>query len=172
MRSLLCRTVLLGLAGLTLCQAPAAAQQHPNVAQGFNPSGSFAAGDIDNVNLFNGNLVIRIPLGQSYPVNAGLSYGLTLVYNSQVWEHQLYAGVTQSLPYRTSNAGLGWTLSLGRLNPPATLGEFETYRDSYMSPDGARHTFYPTLHEGETENLDIQYSRDAVSYTHLTLPTN
>ncbi len=139
---------------------PAAAQQHPNVAQGFNPSASFAVGDVDNVNLFNGNLVIRIPLGQSYPVNAGLSYGLTLVYNSQVWEHQVYNGTAQSLPFRTSNAGLGWTVSLGRLNPPYTPGEFETARETWMSPDGARHTLYPTLHEGETANANILYTRD------------
>lgn len=148
------------LLSLACALAPVRAQQHPNVAQGFNPSGSFAAGDVDNVNLFNGNLVIRIPLGQAYPVDGGLSYGLTLVYNSQVWEHQTYSGVVQSLPYRTSNAGLGWMLSLGRLNAPHVAGELEATRDTYLSPDGARHTFYPTLHEGESAAPDVFYSRD------------
>ena len=155
------RRIACGLALSVACAlVPARAQQHPNVAQGFGASGSFAAGDVDSVNLFNGNLVITLPLGQRYPVNAGLSYGLTLIYNSQVWEHQIYGGSTQALPYRTSNAGLGWTLSLGRLNPPYTPGDFETVRDTWMSPDGARHTFYPTLHEGEAVAADVFYSRD------------
>ncbi|HKI06744.1 MAG TPA: hypothetical protein VKK31_32510, partial [Thermoanaerobaculia bacterium] len=50
---------------LFLAFLPAAAQQHPNTARGFGSSGSFNPGDVDSVNLFNGNLVIRIPIGQS-----------------------------------------------------------------------------------------------------------
>jgi RHS repeat-associated protein len=138
---------------------PALAQEHPNVAKGFNPSATFAAGDIDNVNLFNGNLVLTIPLGPTYPVNA-LSYGLTLVYNSQVWEQQEFNGRVQSIPVRTNNAGLGWMVSMGRFNPPEFLGDMDTFRDTYMSPDGARHAFYPTLHEGDVPTAGIKYSRD------------
>lgn len=150
--------------------APVQAQEHPNVARGFNPSGAFAAGDIDNVNLFNGNLVINLPLGQSYPVNGGLSYRLNLVYNSQVWEHQSYDSSTQAIPSRVANAGLGWMVSLGRLNPPQFLGDFDTFRNTYMSPDGGRHTFYPTLHEGETATAGIEYTRDG-SYLRLNTST-
>jgi RHS repeat-associated protein len=40
------------------------------------------------------------------------------------------------------------------------LNELQTNRDTYMSPDGARHTLYPTLHEGEPASPDILYSRD------------
>jgi RHS repeat-associated protein len=146
---------------LAVLSLPAAhAQEHPNVARGFNPSATFAAGDVDNINLFNGNLVLTLPLGQRYPVNGGLSYGLTLVYNSQVWEQQDYNGLVQSIPNRTSNAGLGWTVSLGRIDPPEFLGDFDTFRHTYMSPDGSRHTFYSTLHEGETATPGIEYSRD------------
>jgi hypothetical protein len=148
----------------TLCALlsahPLRAQELANVAKGFNPSGSFAVGDVDNVNLFNGNLVIQIPLGQSYPVNGGLSYGLTLVYNSQVWEHQSISGTTRTIPNRVANAGMGWMLSMGRLNPPNEVGDFETDRDTYMSPDGARHTLYSSLHEGEATSPDVLYSRD------------
>lgn len=152
----------------TLCillAAPAVrAQELANVAKGFNPSGSFAVGDVDNVNLFNGNLVIQIPLGQSYPVNGGLSYGLTLVYNSQVWEFQSINSTTRTIPNRVANAGMGWMLSMGRLilkdNPDHLLSDAETAQDTYMSPDGARHALYPTLHEGEPASPDILYSRD------------
>ena len=146
--------------------APVEAQEHPNVARGFTSSGTIATGDVDNVNLFNGNLVIHLPLGQSYPVNGGLSYRLNLVYNSQVWEHQTYDSLVQAIPSRVANAGLGWMVSLGRLNPPQFLGDFDTFRNTYMSPDGARHAFYPTLHEGETATAGIEYTRDG-SYLRL-----
>jgi RHS repeat-associated protein len=140
---------------------PAAAQQHPNTARGFN--GGFGGGDVDSVNPFNGNLVINIPLGPAYRVNGNLSYQLGLVYNNNVWDYQQYDDgttvYTQALPNRTSNAGLGWMVSLGRLNPPAGT-DVDTTRTVYMSPDGALHTFYPTLHEGETVVSAAQYTRD------------
>jgi hypothetical protein len=149
-----------------LAAAQAPAQDHPNVAKGFHPAGTFAVGDLDNINSFNGNLILTLPLGQKYPVGGGLSYGLTLVYNSQVWELQDYGGLLQSIPLRASNAGLGWMVSLGRFKPlesdPDALS-----RDTYMSPDGARHALYPTLHEGDTPSSGVQYSRDG-SYLRYT----
>jgi RHS repeat-associated protein len=153
------RAVLLSL--LLLATLPAVAQQHPNTARGFN--GGFGAGDVDSVNPFNGNLVIRIPIGQGYHVNGNLSYQLGLVYNNNVWDYQQYDDgtmtYTQALPNRTANAGLGWTVSLGRLNPP-TSTDVDTTRTVYLSPDGSLHTFYPTLHEGETGVVAAQYTRD------------
>jgi RHS repeat-associated protein len=149
-----------------LAAAQAPAQDHPNVAKGFHPAGTFAVGDLDNINSFNGNLILTLPLGQKYPVGGGLSYGLTLVYNSQVWELQEYGGLLQSIPLRTNNAGLGWMVSLGRFKPlesdPDALS-----RDTYMSPDGAQHALYPTLHEGDTPSSGVQYSRDG-SYLRYT----
>ncbi len=157
------RSILLGV--LLLAALPAVAQQHPNTARGFSTSGSFNPGDVDSINLFNGNLVIRIPIGQAYPVNGALSYGLVLVYNNNVWDYQQDepggggGTLTQAIPNRTSNAGLGWMVSLGRLNPPSST-DVDTTRTVYMSPDGALHTFYPTLHEGETAVNGVQYTRD------------
>ena len=150
---------------LLLSALSAGAQQHPNTARGFGASGTFNPGDVDSVNLFNGNLVIRIPIGQTYPVNGALSYGLVLVYNNNVWDYQQDdpggggGSLTQAIPNRTSNAGLGWMVSLGRLNPPSST-DVDTNRTAYMSPDGALHTFYPTLHEGETAVSGVQYTRD------------
>src|SRR5438093_12704512 len=95
------------------------AQQHPNGDRGFSPERVYAFQDIDAINTFNGNLIITIPIGQTYPVNA-LSYGLKLVYNGTVWDHErstyppTNAPCTQSVPSRRSNAGIGWMLSLGR----------------------------------------------------------
>lgn len=155
------RLALLGLA-LLLAAIPGAAQQHPNVARGFSSSGSFNAGNLDSINLFNGNLVIRIPLGHGYPVGGKLSYQLGLTYNNNVWDHEQREvdGVVKvsAFPSRTANAGLGWMVSLGRLNPPQ--GDLDTASTTYMSPDGAMHTFYPTLHDGEAAASGVKYTRD------------
>ncbi|HKI04139.1 MAG TPA: hypothetical protein VKK31_19320, partial [Thermoanaerobaculia bacterium] len=169
-----CRSiVVLALVGvLLLAFLPAAAQQHPNTARGFGASGSFNPGDVDSVNLFNGNLVIRIPIGQSFPVNGSLSYGLSLVYNNNVWDYQQLPDdpVVQAIPNRLANAGLGWMVSLGRLNPP-TSTDVDSNRTTYMSPDEALHTFYPTLHEGETAVNGVQYTRDG-SYLRYKFASN
>src|SRR6185369_404341 len=136
------------------------AQEHPNVASGFNPSASFDYAGVDNVNQFNGNLVVTLPLGQSWPAGGGLSYNLTLVYNSQVWMRQEYGSYVQSLPEPLNNAGLGWRLSMGRFKPNDFSGDFDPVRDTYVSPDGARHALYSTLHEGETAATGYEYTRD------------
>lgn len=76
------RSFALLLPILTLLAAPLAADVHPNTAGGFPTDKAFTVGEIDNVNLFNGALTLTIPIGQSYPVNAGFSYKLQLVYNA------------------------------------------------------------------------------------------
>ncbi|HEY0553788.1 MAG TPA: hypothetical protein VGG20_05940, partial [Thermoanaerobaculia bacterium] len=152
------------VAGLLAATArPAAAQEHPNTARGFNAG--FGGGDVDSVNPFNGNLVIHIPIGQAYKVNGHLGYQLSLIYNNNVWDYQKRDDMTtgqtytQAIPNRTANAGLGWTVSLGRLNPPTSL-DVDTSRPAYLSPDGALHTFYPTLHEGDATVSGVQFTRD------------
>ncbi len=140
-------------------------QEHPNVARGLSAQGSAGGGNVDNINSFNGNLSVAIPLGQAFPVNGGLSYGLSLVYNSQVWEYEVRdvspdLSYVQALPLQVNNAGLGWIITLGRFNPPQAIGELNTFRNTYMSPDGSRHTFYPNLHEGEPIDADFEYARD------------
>ena len=92
----ICRSVLAGWS-LILClllSAPVALAVlpgNPNEAEinsrGFDPSKIYGSFDIDHVDLFSGSLRITIPIGQQYPVNGGLSYGLSLVYNSSVFTY-------------------------------------------------------------------------------------
>src|SRR3954453_5969413 len=120
------------------------AQQHPNVARGFDIGRTFQMNGIDNVNLFNGSLTVTIPIGQRYHVNGNLQYGLTLVYNSNVWDTGPVSppGTTYpTYPSRRSNAGIGWLLSLGRLFPNGQAPLLEKYDWNYESPDGALHQF-------------------------------
>ncbi len=165
---------ILGLLGLALT-APLAAQQHPSSERGFDPEKVYQFSDLDSVNLLNGNVGITIPLGQKYPVGGGLSYGLSIVYNSKVWDHQeaFYQGkpYSQALPDRLSNAGMGWTISLGRLLSPTD--PLNDYRVPwvYIGPDGADHGFYADLHDSGQAGVDpcgaVCYTRDG-SYIRMT----
>lgn len=132
----------------------ASAQMPQTYERGFSADKVYQYGDIDHVNHFNGNLVLAVPVGPSFPLK-GSSYQLTLVYNSSIWDvmevyptdplndcYQTKGNCKQlwSYPARRFNAGLGWSLSLGR--------KFEKYDAEnasqgpiYVSPDGAEHSF-------------------------------
>jgi RHS repeat-associated protein len=147
------------LAAALVLPSAARAQEDPNVQHGFRPEKVYAFGEVDQVNLFNGNLMLSIPLGGSYGVNGGLSYGLVLTYNAKVWD--LYSRsdtvgtYTHAEPYRYSNAGLGWRLSLGELD-----------NSGYIGPDGGKHELYSTPREGGTGTAGYRYTRDG-SYLRL-----
>lgn len=145
---------------LTTLQASA---QHPNLERGFAVDKAFQVGEIDHVNLFNGNVTLTIPLGAKSTISEQLSLALTATYNSKVWEMRTPAGSThkQMLPDDLSNAGLGWLVSLGRLLGTAQLGVF-----SYQGPDGAIHQFHESLHAGDPVTTGFRYSRDG-SYLRL-----
>jgi len=162
--------LLLGL-GLLSAGAAFADDVHPNTQSGVDLDKAFHVGEIDNVNLFNGALTLTLPLGPSYPVGGTLSYGLTLVYNSNPWffqDHAFDGNTTYPLstPNPCSNAGLGWHLSLGRLNPPCTaaaetgVGGQPPLPLVYEGPDGAQHLFYTTLHASDPVVAQVFYTRD------------
>lgn len=175
------------LVSLALLAGPAwgvLGDDHPALARGYDRATAFAAGEVDDVNLFNGNLVVNLPIGQSYPGGGSLSYRLNLVYNSKVWDligKQDLIGPpvngwqsrVHAMPTRHSNAGLGWSLGLGRLHAPDELDSSAELRDPqkytyneswlwlYVGADGGEHRFYPTLHFGDTDEPgDVSYTRD------------
>jgi hypothetical protein len=148
------------------------AQGDQNVERGFAPEKVYDFSGVDQVNLFNGNLSLTIPIGARYPVGGGLTYGLTLVYNSNVWKidsrtQTQHPGpdltYVTAEPHTTDNAGLGWTLSLGSLFPPNTDG-YDRFR--YIGEDGGEHLFYDRLHSGESSVSGHYYTRDG-SYLRL-----
>ncbi len=61
------------------------AQDHPLEAPGFVPNKAYDVHDYDSINMFNGNLVVSVPIGPTFFVGGKLSYGLTLHYNSRLW---------------------------------------------------------------------------------------
>ena len=143
--------------------ATALAQLHPNEAGGFAPDKLYDFHDIDSVNMFNGNLIIRIPIGPSFKVNALISYQYQLVYNSHIWrfdEIDLPETHFVPSPVRAFNAGLGWTLSFGQLKPgsenPAPYNNSWVYETS----DGSQHPFFVSLHNGGLPGDTIGYTQD------------
>lgn len=107
--------VVLGLAVQGMGQ-----NQHANQSRGFDANGVYANGEIDSVNVFNGGLVLNIPIGQRYKVG-NLSYGLNLVYNSNLWTHKEVC--TEEIV--TSGAVYGtWVYTAP---PDSTAGSFVVY---------------------------------------------
>lgn len=173
------RTIGCVLVSAAMFLSSAAAQQHPNLVRGFDPEKVYQFGDFDNVNLLNGNVVLTIPIGSAYPVGgsgaSGFAYALTLVYNSKVWdfkneiffdkELQQDRWASKALPNRRSNAGMGWSVSLGQL-----LSATDPTNDAnvilYVAPDGSEHTFPGPLHETDPVTTS-SYSRDG-SYLRLS----
>ena len=63
-----------------------------------------------------------------------------------------------AIPSRISSAGIGWMLTLGKLIDPDESLQFHP-RWTYVAPDGSEHEFHDTLHEGETAQTGIFYTR-------------
>ncbi len=146
---------------VTFAVLPAVAQQHPNNARGFDPEKAYQMGDLDSVNLFNGNLVVSIPIGQRFPVSDHLQYGLTLLYNGNPWEYWQDGVGPEAIPSRFDNVGIGWQLTLGDLVSPNDAFTKKLNKQGnwvYAAPDGAERVFYRALHE---EEIGTQYEASA-----------
>lgn len=165
---------------LTFFSATAGAQeQHPNLDRGFDPAKLYQFDQVDAIDLYNGRLTVQIPLGQRYQVGPALSYGLTLYYNSNVWDFEpaqrnggpgepcMRAEPRERLD-RDWDAGMGWRLSLGELTFRPIAEDLDEW--TYIGPDGADHRFYQTLHSGELRDPGhvYYYTRDG-SYLRLVV---
>lgn len=182
------RSIRVGLLALAFAPFLLVAQQTPNASPGFRPEGVYDLQGIDQISLFNGGLTLSIPIGLRYPVNGGFSYQLTLQYSSAAWDGvpvECSPGQTEGCadvyPKPTTNAGLGWRVSLGEL-VPLPHPEFPTSlvpRWAYVSPDGTEHVLYGKLHRtdpedsGDTGTESFQkymYARDG-SYIRMNCAT-
>ena len=134
------------------------ADQDANLARGFTPGKLYDHSGLDSVNLHNGALTLTLPIGPRYPVGDQFSYGLTLSYGSNVWDPMVRRPNdgphhVVMLPRRSSDAGLGWMLSLGgQLYGPAHPSEAPMQSAGYQfeSEDGSIHVFHFSLHRNET----------------------
>lgn len=148
------------------------AQERENLQRGFAADKVYQTTDIDQVNLFNGNLSLSLPIGGNFSVDGALTYHFVLAYNSKVWDYHkaveasnTHPAYYQSLPDRNSNAGLGWMLSLGRLitkdpegaeNPPPDAFPYLVW----VAPDGSPHQFGPVFKGGDVRQTGYYYTTD------------
>lgn len=171
---------------LILIATPALFAQDANNARGFTSGNSFQGFDIDNVNTFNGNLMVTIPL-VDFPVGPRLRQQLLLAYNSKVYEYQWVQfrafpadpqDKRRAVPEKYSNAGLGWLLTLGSLHEPTAGDEVNPVRGwFYRGPDGSEHDFTEGLgavtsamtHDGSFLRLQRD-TEDPVDYYDIELP--
>jgi len=154
--------LLLVLLSMLAASAALASSEDPIMARGFSPETMYQFGNLDSINLFNGNLNVAIPIGQPYSVTAHFGSQLMLSYNSKVWDLSAAAygqpGFCVSplgyfyIPNRKSNAGMAWSLGFGRLFPgchPSNEGQDIAYL-TFESPDGASHAFTYSTDGGNT----------------------
>lgn len=171
---IVCATVLAGL--------PAGAQENPQQERGFDPEKLYQSGEIDHVDLAGAQVQVTIPIGPRYPVSERLSFGLTAVHTSRVWDFIGGTGATsRAVPNRLSNAGMSWRVTLGELYAPGhPLNPSNLRTDAwvYLSPDSGFHEFWSRLHDqdqedsGDTQSVQrTLYSRDG-SYLRLRRPTS
>ncbi len=146
---------LLPLLLLTTLALSARAQVSENLARGFEPEKVYQVGDVDNVNVFNGNLIVDIPIGPTFPVGGQLKYGFHLVYNGNPWDFEVINQMARAMPSRFNNVAIGWQLTMGELvGPNDTLSTSleENGNWLYAGPDGSEHPFFPVLHHEEEGN--------------------
>ncbi len=145
----------------------------PRLARGYGVDRLFHnIEDLDSINLFNGNLTVSLPIGPPQEVSQSLAYGLSLQYNSNVWDRQSkhYQDTQVFRPTTSTNVGAGWSLHLGRLCEPYDAYWFLNLSDeekdkvfcrdsnwAYVSPDGRRHLFTGS---GPNTAMTFDYSRE------------
>ena len=87
----------------------------PNLAAGGGASstGSFAADNIESVNVVNGNMSLTIPLAHLPPGPSGFAAGINLVYNSAIndLKTKIDSPTVLAMPYSPSAHGGGWNYS-------------------------------------------------------------
>jgi hypothetical protein len=127
-------------------------------APGLVPRQAFNRGPIEDINLYNLNLVVTLPITQRYPVTHRFSYGLTAYYNGALqWSTD---GTTSGFGLSSRNPavhgwlGAGWRLDFGKVvNHITESGGSCTFASSdWVSPGGAVHPFNQNVSFGATED--------------------
>ncbi len=175
--------MLLALLVLALPARDGRAQVQPQRARGFVADGVYSAGEFDTINNLNGNLMIRIPIGQQYRIGDGLSYQFALHSNSDMWDQISTCAVvgtpqelTQwildeigwgpgdcervgSVPSDDANAGMGWRFGFGTLRGRAGP-DGATAATIYVDEEGGRHFFYGSHLAQSPASGTVAYTAD------------
>src|SRR5579872_1226242 len=136
---------------------PCVAQANPNLESGIRPFGSYQGGNVDSIDLTNGNVGFSAPLF-SYPQRGKLKLAFNLASASKNWSANSsnggYAwGTTSSL----RNAGgviLGYSLNMQLTGIEIDGGANPAYSSlSLATPDGSSHVLAQTV-SGSNSNWE------------------
>lgn len=115
-----------------------------NTKIGFSSNHVFeSALNGENVDVMNGNLNLRFPIGPWFELNDSFGYQIQLFYNTKLWRHDCdpFAGANEPCPgdlMAPDTNGLGFLLHFGRVyHDPKDLDHI--YR--LQTADGAEHFF-------------------------------
>lgn len=142
----------------------------PNQPVGYVAGVPYAGGEyggIDSVSPYSGALVLALPIGPGgFRVGpAGLGYGFTLYYSSNVWTYtegidEEQGNYVEAVPNTQFTAGLGWNLSFGKVLKP-NVAPNTTSHWIYLDPSGGSHKMFDKLHTDDTGTSSVhRFSRD------------
>ncbi|MEX2385709.1 MAG: RHS repeat-associated core domain-containing protein [Thermoanaerobaculia bacterium] len=154
------RLIAAALLGSSLAAWPATAQNGPdndaNGAPGFTKS-VFDSGQIDSINIYNGQLTVPIPVGPSYPLGPKLRMQLLLNYNSRVDDYGRPGTQQPDFYYKplvgNPALGIGWEMTLGAIKP-CKHGIISG--NCYFAPDGSQHMFTLASKTGDGSQLFLK----------------
>jgi RHS repeat-associated protein len=106
--------------------------------RGFNPGKSYAISDIETISVQSGNLMLNLPLASLAAGRGGLSAGLSLHYNSKLWnESSGEAPISGTLTGLNPSDDGGW--KYGYLYQ-IKLQDSDVNSDPFVvMPDGSQH---------------------------------
>jgi len=95
----------------------------------------------ENVDILNGNVNLRIPIGPRYKLNDWFGYQVQLYYNSKIWRNVCDGTTTPECPGHlasSSRYGAGFSLHFGRIYRNV---EDLPFIFRYQTSDGSEHLF-------------------------------
>jgi len=157
------RAVRMALAMFSLHCAASGQSPDPLATRGQVPTGSYSFSDLETVDNVSGNLSYRIPLASLGPGRAGFNWGLSLVYNSNIFDVVPESGYSQVSPgdsttvnRLTQSQSGGWRYAIGfglQLEECFASGQGNDYGScpdqaghvdklNLLFPDGSHHTLF------------------------------
>ena len=140
------RTPVFWICVLLALGARAAAQSgpdnDPDGAPGYAKS-VFDHGQLDSINLYNGQLTVPLPLGPAYPIGPKLKLQLVLTYNSQVDNYGEAAGTEPGLHLQAAGrqSVAGHRLGAHARGDQGLPARQSHVRGLLLRADGSQHMF-------------------------------
>src|ERR1700682_1455068 len=162
--------VVLGLMMVALFGQDPPLEKNP--LRGFLPTGSYSLSDIETINNTNGDVILRIPIASLPSGRGGLSAGVSLIYNSKLWEaNASVAGDCLATPQTTYNLAQsengGWHYGIrfevrrtqrnDHFSSQCALqcpnqNYYHNWKTELIFPDGSAHLLTPRGYESENFN--------------------